>query len=111
MSLSSQVVRHVVVFKYKHSVTDAEIAQVTQAFRDLQNTIPGIQSFECGVNNSPEGKNLGFTHVYVLTFQDTRARDTYLPHPNHIQFGALLKQLDVLEDVFVVDYIPDTLVT
>ncbi len=97
-------VRHVVVFKYKADASEADIQKVTDSFRDLQNKIPGIVSFEHGINNSPEGKNLGFTHVYLLTFEDIEARDTYLPHPEHKKFGSLLGELDVLEDVFVVDY-------
>ena len=55
--------------------------------------------------NSPEGKNLGFTHVYLLTFESVAARDAYLPHPEHKKFGELLGKLGVVEDVFVVDYV------
>lgn len=97
-------VRHVVVFKYKADASEADIQKVTDSFRDLQNKIPGIVSFEHGINNSPEGLNQGFTHVYLLTFEDAKARDTYLPHPNHKEFGSLLDDLGVLEEVFVVDY-------
>lgn len=46
----------------------------------LRGKIPGIVSFEHGVNNSPEKKNLGFTHVYLMTFENAQARDAYLPH-------------------------------
>ena len=99
-----QPVRHVVVFKYKPGTTPEQIRQVTQAFRDLKNKIPGITAFEDGVNNSPEKKNLGFTHVYLLTFENLAARDAYLPHPEHQKFGQLLGKLGVLEDAFVVDY-------
>jgi len=102
-----QTVRHVVVFKYKPEATKEQIKQVTDALRGLKETIPGIVSFEHGINNSPEGKNLGFTHVYFLTFEDEKARDTYLPHPEHKKFGQLLGKLGVLEDVFVVDYAPE----
>jgi hypothetical protein len=101
-----QPVRHIVVFKYKKSATPEQIAQVTRAFGDLKGKIPGITSFEYGVNNSPEGKNLGFTHVYQLTFDSLAARDAYLPHPEHKKFGELLGRLAVVEDVFVVDYEP-----
>ncbi|MEM6840606.1 MAG: Dabb family protein [Bacteroidota bacterium] len=97
-------VRHVVVFKYKADASKADIQKVTDSFRDLQNKIPGIVSFEHGINNSPEGLNKGFTHVYLLTFENAEARDTYLPHPNHKEFGNLLSELGVLEEVFVVDY-------
>jgi hypothetical protein len=104
---SVQPVRHVVVFKYRSGATAAQIQQVTDEFRALRNRIPGITAFEHGVNHSPEGKNLGFTHVYMLTFVDAKARDAYLPHPEHRKFGELLSKLAVLEDAFVVDYTPD----
>jgi hypothetical protein len=106
MKNTSTSVRHIVIFKYKNGAPDDQIQQVTDAFRALQHHIPGILSFEYGINNSPEGKNLGFTHVYTLTFEDVQARDTYLPHPIHQQFGALLQRLDILADAFVVDYVP-----
>ena len=99
-------VRHVVVFRPKPSVSADLIAQITDAFHELKNTVPGIVSFEDGVNNSPEGKNHGFTHVFLVTFEDERARDAYLEHPDHHRFSQLLRQLNVLDDMFVVDYVP-----
>lgn len=101
-----QPVRHIVVFKYKPGASQEQIQQVTQAFRDLRGKIPGITAFEDGVNHSPEKKNLGFTHVYMVTFESAAARDAYLPHPEHKKFGELLGKLGVLEDAFVVDYSP-----
>ena len=106
LSLQDEPIRHIVVFDYKDDATQEEIQQVTEAFSDLQHEIPGILSFEHGVNNSPEGKNKGFTHVYLVTFEDEEARDKYLPHPEHKAFGELLGELDILEDVFVIDYVP-----
>lgn len=99
-------VRHVVVFKYKAEASSDQISQINEAFRALEGKIPGIISFEYGTNNSPEGLNKGFTHVYLLTFENAAARDAYLPHPEHEAFGALLGELDILEDVFVIDYAP-----
>ena len=106
MKTANEPVRHVVVFKYKEGTPEAKIEQVNQSFRDLQNKIPGIISFEYGINNSPEGKDQGFSHVYMLTFESAEARDNYLPHPEHQEFGKMLGSLDILEDVFVVDYHP-----
>lgn len=100
----SKEVKHIVVFKYKASATPAQIEEVTAAFKALKNKIPGITSFEYGVNNSPENLNKGFTHIYLLTFKDAAARDTYLPHPEHKKFGDLLGKLGVLEEPFVVDF-------
>jgi hypothetical protein len=98
------MVRHIVVFKYKEDASEAQIETITKAFASLQEKIPGIVSLEHGVNNSPEGKNLGFTHVYLLTFENEAARDTYLPHPEHQKFGELLRSSEIFEDAFVVDY-------
>ena len=99
-------VRHVVVFRYRPTATPEQIREVTNAFRALRSSIPGIVGFEHGVNDSPEGKNLGFTHVYLLTFENASARDADLPHPEHMRFGQLLGRLGVLDDAFVVDYSP-----
>jgi len=99
--------RHIVVFKYKPGATEEQIKQVMDAFVALKTKIPGIVSIEHGVNNSPEKRNQGFTHVYQVTFTNAAARDAYLPHPAHKEFGALLGKLGVLEDVFVVDYTPE----
>ncbi len=104
---TSTEVKHIVIFKYKPSATAAQIDEVTKAFRDLKNKIPGIVSFESGVNNSPENLNKGFTHIYLLTFKDAASRDAYLPHPDHKKFGDLLTRLPVVEEVFVVDFSPE----
>lgn len=104
----NEQVRHVVIFKFKASATPDQISQITKALGDLKGKIPGIVSFEHGTNNSPENKNLGFTHAYLLTFKDAAARDAYLPHPEHKKFGQMLGNLGIMEDVFVVDYSPES---
>lgn len=99
-------VRHVVVFRFKPDANPEKIRQITAAFAALKDQIPGILFFEHGVNNSPEKLNQGFTHVYQLTFTNAAARDTYLVHPAHKAFGALLGSLGVFDGAFVVDYMP-----
>jgi len=94
--------RHVVVFKYKADATKAQIDKVEREFRALKDKIPGITSLEAGVNNSPEGLNKDFTHVFIVTFRNEKAREVYLPHPDHKAFVSVLKP--ILDDVFVVDF-------
>ncbi len=106
MQDTSSSLRHIVVFKYKQGAPAAHIQQITDAFRALQQLIPGIRAFEQGVNISPEGSDQGFSHVYVLTFESAAARDAYLPHPQHKAFGELLGRLGIVEGVFVVDFAP-----
>ena len=38
-------------------------------------------SYEWGVNNSPEGKDLGFTHCFTLGFEDEAQRDAWTDAP------------------------------
>ncbi|MGI9543969.1 MAG: Dabb family protein [Cyclobacteriaceae bacterium] len=94
--------RHVVLFKFKEDADPAAIKKVEESFAALPGKIPEIKDFEWGTNNSPEGHDKGFTHCFILTFESEEGRATYLPHPDHKAFGALLG--DILEDVTVVDY-------
>ena len=101
-----QPVRHVLICRFRAGTTDELIETVMAAFRDLCGKIEGIVSFEYGVNNSPEGRNHGMTHVITLTFADAQARDAYLPHPEHRAFGHWLGQTGTLDDLLVIDYTP-----
>lgn len=104
--LPAGAVRHVVVFRYKPDASPEKIRQITEAFAALKDQIPGVLTFEHGVNNSPEKLNQGYTHVYQLTFTNAAARDAYLVHPAHKAFGALLGSSGVFDGAFVVDYAP-----
>lgn len=101
-SKPSQGLRHVVSFKFTEEATDSQISSLIQDFEGLQNDIPQIKSFEWGLNNSPEGLDQGMSHIFLLTFEDEKGRDEYLPHPAHEAFGE--KHGSIIEDVFVVDY-------
>lgn len=94
--------RHVVLFKFKESATEADIQSVEAAFSALPGKIPEISGYEWGTNNSPEGLDKGFTHCFFLSFDSEEDRAVYLPHPDHKAFGDVLKPH--LEDVLVLDY-------
>jgi 16S rRNA C1402 N4-methylase RsmH len=94
--------QHVVAFKFKDGTGKEEIKRVEDAFRALKTKIPQVQKLAWGLNNSPEGLNKGCTHAWILTFNSEEDRNAYLVHPDHKQFGALVKPL--LADVFVFDF-------
>ncbi len=98
----TQVLRHVVMFKFKDDATAEQIRKVEQAFARLPEQIDAIKSFEWGTNNSPEGLDKGFTHCFVVTFADTAGREEYLPHPKHKAFVKILRP--ILDDVLVIDF-------
>ncbi len=97
------MVRHVVMFSFKKDAEDAEIKEVDALFKELPSVISEIQSFESGVNISPENLDKGFTHIYLLSFADEKARDIYLYHKTHQAFSA--KAGKIFDDVMVMDYL------
>jgi hypothetical protein len=99
---SNQVLRHVVMLKFKEGTSAADVKKVEDAFRALPSKIKEIQSLEWGTNNSPENLNQGFTHCFFLTFNSEQDRAVYLPHPAHKAFGDVLGPH--LDKVLVVDY-------
>ena len=102
---NSKQLRHVVLFKFKESSTEADIAKVEEAFSALPSKIPQIKGYEWGTNNSPEGLDKGFTHCFFLSFDSEEDRAIYLPHPDHKAFGDVLGPH--LDDVLVIDYWTD----
>jgi len=96
------VVRHVVSFQFKEEVSEERKAQAIKDFLDLKNRIPEIKQFEGGENISGEGHDKGFTHCFVLSFEDEAGRNAYLPHPAHLEVAKKNKPL--MRDLFVVDY-------
>ena len=96
--------RHIVMFRFREGTSEESVAEVVAGFGALAHKIGGITHFEWGANNSPEGKDKGLTHCFMLDFTDAAARDAYLPHPTHVAFANSLG--GVVEDVCVFDYAP-----
>ncbi len=95
--------RHVVMFKFKDGAPAEEVKKIEDAFRALPSKVPEVVDFEWGTNNSPEGLADGFTHCFLVTFNDEKGREVYLPHPAHQEFVALLKPQ--IDKVLVIDYV------
>jgi hypothetical protein len=96
-------VRHVVLFKFKDGTTAQQQKVIEDAFRALPEKIHEVAGFEWGTNISPENLSQGFTHCFLVTFNDTKGRDAYLPHPAHRAFGKILGSH--LDKVLVIDFV------
>ena len=92
---------HLVFFKFKESATEQEIDKVVVAFGDLRGKIPGLLHFQAGPDRTPADSRKGW-HGFWLTFTNERARNDYLPHPAHREFGKLVGP--VLEEPLVFDF-------
>ena len=76
-------VKHIALMRFKPQTPREVIGDVFAALEDLTAKIPGLLDFTSGAYSSPEGLNKGFTHAFIMTFEDAAARDAYLPHPEH----------------------------
>ncbi|MCP4645524.1 MAG: Dabb family protein [bacterium] len=97
-----QVLRHVVLMKFKEGTAPEDIRKAENGFRALASKMDLIHDFEWGTEVGPGAKAQGFTHGFVVTFLSVQDRDAYGPHPAHQEYVALLKP--ILEDVLVFDY-------
>jgi quinol monooxygenase YgiN len=95
-------VKHVVLFKYKDDASDEQVEAVAKAFQGLPMKVPGICDFASGVNSSPENLSKGLDNVFIVTFENAKRRDEYLPHPAHKAFGQVLGP--IFNEVFVIDF-------
>ena len=98
----SQVLRHVVLFAFRESSTPERIAEIERAFCALPGKIDEVHDFEWGTDVSVENISRGYTHCFLVTFLTEADRNTYLPHPAHLEFVALLEPH--LETALVFDY-------
>ncbi len=95
--------RHVVLFAFKATATRTDIGRIEAAFVALPKQIPVVRGFEWGTNVSPENLANGFTHCFIVSFDDAAGRDAYLPHPAHAAFVAMAGPF--IEKALVVDFV------
>lgn len=96
------MIRHILLIKFKPSVTAKQIDGIEALFHSTIDKIEGVSGLEWGLNNSTEDRNQGYTHAVLMNFDDAAARDYYLPHPEHEALKAEFRPL--LEDIIVFDY-------
>jgi hypothetical protein len=95
--------QHVVIFKFKETSSQRSVDSVVNAFVGLKDKISVIKNFEWGLNDSPENWHQGFTHCFILTFDNKYDRDVvYQKHQAHLDFQKILGPH--MDKVFVVDY-------
>lgn len=95
-------VKHIVLLKFKDGTTEEQTGKFFDDVLDLSETVPGIDDYVSGTNCSQEGKTLGMTHAFIMTFTDVAARDAYTVHPEHERFKAMA--LGVVDSVLIFDF-------
>ena len=95
-------VKHISLFKFKDGTSQDQIDKAFEELMDVSENVPGIEDYVSGPNNSPQSLNQGFTHGYIMTFENVGARDAFLPHPEHER--ANTNMMPLVDSVLVFDF-------
>ncbi len=76
-------VKHFGMFEFNAGTSEATVEECFSALRGMVGQVPGLQEVINGPYESAEGLNDGFTHGFIMTFDNAESRDAYLPHPAH----------------------------
>ena len=100
------MITHIVLLRIRKDVAKKQVDGVFAEIAGLKSKIPGIVSYSAGPYSSDEGLQRGFTHGFCMTFQDAKARDRYLPHPEHekVKKSVLAVLEGGLDGVLAFDY-------
>lgn len=91
---------HIVCWKYKPEITEAEREEHRAKLKSLPDVIPNILSFSVGADVLHLERS--FDTGLVATYPDRAALDFYTEHPTHMKVAALGKQ--IAEKVVSVDF-------
>jgi hypothetical protein len=95
--------RHVVLVKFEEDAEKKAVKSALEKVVAMPKDIDLIKGLEWGVNNSPEGLSRGLTHGFIMSFDNAKDRDAYLPHPDHQEVVKAI--LPLVEDLLVIDYV------
>jgi hypothetical protein len=90
-AIIAAMVKHVVLWAFKESVSQTERDSILDAVRDLRARVPSLRSLEVGENFSP-ARAQGYTHVLLETFDDRDGLAAYATHADHVPVVARLRE-------------------
>lgn len=97
------IYQHVVYFKFKSGVTEAEKQQHMEDFAGLEESIPGIKSYSAGYTfKVPYEKTADYDCAHVVGFSSEEDMETYFHHEAHQRF--IERNKEFWEAVEVVNY-------
>jgi hypothetical protein len=81
----SLVIVHVSTFRLRPGTTPGQIAEIVNAFAEMQARIPTIRSVQCGADLGITPNSGDF--AAVLTFEDRDGVETYRSHAAHVELA------------------------
>src|SRR5262245_26907637 len=95
-------VQHMVVVKFKPDIAEKAITNLMDELRRFWSKTPGITYYAAGPYSSPERLNQGYTHGFLVTFDNPAARDAYLRDPEHEK--VVTRVLPMLDGLLAFDF-------
>ena len=94
------MVTHIVVWKYRADVPQADREEHQAQLRSLRNIVPGIESLTVGFDflRSPNSYDIGLLAI----FRDRSVLDAYTVHPEHVKAVEFGRQ--IVEKMAKVDF-------
>jgi hypothetical protein len=97
--------KHIVMYRFGDDVPQEPIDEIFSLLADAKRQISGMLDFSHGQRAGDIEKSKGFTHCFVMDFEDVAALDEYLRHSNHLQVRINVRKLVASEDdIFELDY-------
>ncbi len=90
------MIHHIVLFTFYENTAPEKIKALADALEILPKKIPGVTHYIWGPSISNEHLEKGYTHGFIMTFENKEARDNYLPHPLHKEL--VIKYVDPICD-------------
>ena len=77
------MITHIVVWKYRADVPEADREEHRTQLRSLRNIVPGIESLTVGFDflRSPKSYDIGL----LAHFEDRSVLEAYTVHPEHVK--------------------------
>lgn len=95
------MVEHIVLFKFRPEVTQAQKDEIAKRLVALKNEIPGILDIQAGHNFSDRSQ--GFELGLTVRFESKEALAFYGPHPKHQEVVTRMQELG-LDNLLAMDF-------
>ncbi|KAG7035953.1 Stress-response A/B barrel domain-containing protein [Cucurbita argyrosperma subsp. argyrosperma] len=92
--------KHLVLVKFKEG---AAVGEILKGMENLVTEIEAVKSFEWGQEmEGPEMLTQGFTHAFLMTFENKEAHSAFTAHPKHVEFSATFSA--AIEKIVLLDF-------
>jgi hypothetical protein len=88
--MEPEMIRHIVLIRFRPEVTEAKIADLFAELQQIQGKLTGLRAITAGRSESPEQMERGYMHGFVVDFDDWAALQAYQDHPDHQILGGKL---------------------